>query len=131
MLVSVTCMYIHVQAKMTMLDHDLLLKLQLLSNKSCDQQVIMWLTDKVQRWKFLARRLELEENELHRIETDNPNNDREQCYQMFLRWKAVYPQNYTYPVLGEALRKESKELYNDYVKQVHRVEGKIILPISE
>lgn len=104
---------------------------ELLSNKSCDQQVIMWLTDKVQRWKFLARRLELEENELHRIETDNPNNDREQCYQMFLRWKAVYPQNYTYPVLGEALRKESKELYNDYVKQVHRVEGKIILPISE
>ena len=93
--------------------------------------MIIWLTDKVQRWKFLARRLALEENELHRIESDNPNNDREQCYQMFLRWKAVYPTNYTYPVLGEALRKESRELYNDYVKQVHTVEEKIILPISD
>ena len=91
----------------------------------------MWLTLRVTNWKFLARWLGLQESDVSRIEIDNPNNDREQCYQMFLRWKAVDPENYTYPVLGEALRKESQELYNDYVKEVHRVENKITFPSLE
>ena len=85
----------------------------------------MWLTQNVTNWKFLARWLGLQEADVARIETDNPNNNREQCYQMFLRLRAVDPENYTYPVLGEALRKESQELYSDYVKEVHRVENKI------
>ena len=91
----------------------------------------MWLTEKVQRWKFLARRLGLQESDVSRIESDHPQDTREQCYQMFLRLRAVDPENYTYPVLGEALRKESQELYNDYVKEVHRVEYKITLPVPE
>ena len=44
---------------------------------------------------------------------------------------SIDPENYTYPVLGEALRKESQELYNDYVKEVHRVENKITFPSLE
>ena len=92
-------------------------------NTSCDQRVILWLVKKVTEWKFLARWLRLADSDISRIDTDNPNNDREQCYQMFLRWKAVDPENYTYPVLGEALRKESQELYNDYVKEVNRIEN--------
>ena len=35
--------------------------------------------------------------------------------------RATDPDNYTYPVLGYALQKESQELFNDYVKEVHCV----------
>ena len=41
---------------------------------------------------------------------------------MFLKWRSVDPDNYTYPVLGEALRRESMELFNEFVKEVHRAE---------
>jgi hypothetical protein len=87
--------------------------------KTCNQKVIMWLTQRVTNWKFIARWLGLSENEIMRIKSDHPCSDREQCYQMFLRWKAVDPGNYTYPVLGAALRKASQELYNEYVEEVH------------
>ena len=85
----------------------------------------MWLTQRVANWKFLGRWLGLPENVLSRIITDNQKSDREQCYQMFLRWKESDPENYTYPVLGDALRKESPELYYEFVKEVHQVENKI------
>ena len=38
------------------------------------------------------------------------------------------PENFTYHVLGEALRRESQKLFNDYVEEVHRVENKIDVP---
>ena len=44
---------------------------------------------------------------------------------MFMKWKSVDPENFTYPVLGEALRKESLKLFNDYVEEVHRAENTI------
>ena len=81
----------------------------------------MWLTQKVTNWKFLGRWLGLPENVLSRIEADNPKADREQCYQMFLRWKESDPENYTYPVLGDALQNESQELYNEFVEKVECV----------
>ena len=80
----------------------------------------MWLTQKVTNWKFLGRWLGLPENDLLRIEADNQIN-REQCYQMFLRWKESDPENYTYPVLGDALQRESQELYNEFVDEVRQV----------
>ena len=80
----------------------------------------MWLTQRVTNWKFLGRWLGLKENDLLRIEADNQIN-REQCYQMFLRWKESDPENYTYPVLGDALQNENQELYNEFVDEVHRV----------
>ena len=64
---------------------------------------------------------------MSRIISDNPNEDREQCYQMFVRWRAVSPESYTYPVLGEALKRESQELLNEFVKEVYRVETNIDL----
>ena len=91
----------------------------------------MWLTQRVTNWKFLARWLNLPENEVSRIGADNQGSNREQCYQMFLRWRATDPDNYTYPVLGYALQKESQELFNDYVKEVHRVENNIQLNLHE
>ena len=89
----------------------------------CDQKVIMWLTQRVTNWKFIARWLELGDIEVKRIETDYKGEEyREQCYQMFMKWKASDPDNYNYVVLGEALKKENPELYNEYLKEVERVE---------
>jgi hypothetical protein len=102
-----------------------------LPDSPCKTRVMLWLAKKVMAWKFLARWLGLQENEISRIEADHPRSDREQCYQMFLRWKAVDPGNYTYPVLGDVLRKESQELYNEYVKEIHRVESSIDLPVKK
>jgi hypothetical protein len=92
-----------------------------LFQKPCNQQVIMWLTQRVTNWKFLGRWLGLPENVLSRIITDNQKSDREQCYQMFLRWKESDPENYTYPVLGDALQRESQVLYNEFVDEVRQV----------
>ena len=39
-----------------------------------------------------------------------------------MKWKASDPDNYNYVVLGEALKKENPELYNEYLKEVERVE---------
>ena len=80
----------------------------------------MWLTLRVTRWKFIARWLGLAENEVSRIETDHSKDDREQCYQMFVRWRTLDPKNYTYFFLGEALKRESQELYEEFVKEVER-----------
>ena len=80
------------------------------------------MVEKVTDWKFLARRLGLENNVITRIETDN-QGDREQCYQMFMRWKAMNAENYTYRVLGSALLKESQALYIEYVNEVHHLEN--------
>ena len=55
---------------------------------------------------------------LSRIETEHPKSVREQCYQMFLHWRSVDPENFTYIVLGDALRKENLELFNEYMKEV-------------
>ena len=95
--------------------------------KACSQQVITWLTQRVSHWKFIARWLGLCETEVLRIISDNPNDDREQCYQMFVRWRTVSPESYTYPVLGEVLRRESQELFNEFVKEVYKVETNIEL----
>ena len=35
------------------------------------------------------------------------------------------PESYTYRVLGEALRRESQEVFNEFVKEVYRVETNI------
>jgi hypothetical protein len=93
-----------------------------LPNKTCKNDAILWLVEKVSYWKFLARRLGLENNEIARIETDN-TQDRERCYQMFMRWKDVHAENYTYRVLGAALLKESQALYIEYVKEVCQLEN--------
>lgn len=88
----------------------------------------MWLTKEVKRWKFIARWLGLSESEILRIENDNPKDSLEQCYQMFMLWKSRYPENFTYPVLGGALREESQELFHDYVKVVNDIENNIDFP---
>ena len=83
----------------------------------------MWLTKEVKEWKFIARLLGLEDNEISRIVCDHPQDTREQCYQMFVLWKSRFPENYTYSVLGNALKKENKEIYCKYENEVFQVEN--------
>lgn len=85
----------------------------------------MWLTKNVKRWKFIGRWLGLSETEISTIEKDYPQDSREQCYQMFMQWKSEYPHDYCYPVLGEALKKESQELFQGFVEEVDQVENDI------
>lgn len=72
-------------------------------------------------WKFVARRLGLSECDISRIEKDNPNQTREQCYQMLIEWKSKYPENDTYQVLGKVLNEESPKLFQDYVEEVKKI----------
>ena len=92
-----------------------------LPNQPCHQDIILWLVDRVTEWKFIGRWLGLEEAVISRIETEHPWSVREQCYQMFMYWRSVDPENFTYIVLGDALRKENLELFNEYVKKVHKL----------
>ena len=82
-------------------------------------------------WRFLARWLGLEENEVQRILEEHPNSVREQCYQMLLRWREMDPQNYNYHVLGDALLRENIELYAKFVDEVHRQESAPVAPLPE
>ena len=70
-------------------------------------------------WKFLARRLDLAEADISTIEKDNPYDSQEQCYKMFMKWKSLYPENYSYQVLGNALREEDPGLFEEFVKKVY------------
>ena len=101
-----------------------------LINKSCDQKVILWLAQKMTSWKFVARWLQIDENEISRIEAENPKRVREQCYQMFLYWKEADPQNYTYPILGAVLQQVSLGLHAEFVEEVHRVEVESLVSSS-
>ena len=89
----------------------------------------MWLTQRITHWKFIARWLGLQDSDVETIATNNPQDVREQCYQMFKKWRSTDPGNFTYHVLGEALRREGQvKLFNEYVEEVHRVENTIDVP---
>ena len=51
---------------------------------------------------------------------NHPKDYREQCYRMFVRWRTLEPNNYTYIFLGEALERESQNLIEEFVKEVER-----------
>lgn len=107
------------------------LKETMLPQKECNQQVLTWLTKEIKRWKFVARWLGLSESTITTIISDHPNESREQCYQMFMQWKSEYPESFTYPVLGEALRRESLELFQKFVKEVQTFDSDIDLHIHK
>ena len=72
------------------------------------------------QWKFLGRRLGLEETELQRIEYENPRDLSEQCYQTLVKWKDSRRREETnYEVLFAAVKSaESERLRNEFVEFV-------------
>ena len=96
---------------------------QLPQNCSVSTKVLVGLAKHVTQWKFLARRLHLQESDIQQIEANYSSDIREQSYQMLLKWKLTCS-NASYHTLGEAVREEfGATLYCDYVEMVREAEG--------
>ena len=98
---------------------------QLPQNCSVSTDVLVRLAKRVTQWRFLARRLHIEEHDIQQIGVDFPGSIQEQSYQMLLKWKlSLSCNNDAYHTLGEAVREEFGEtLYSDYVTMVQEAEG--------
>ena len=95
---------------------------QLPQNCSVSTKVLVGLAKHVTQWKFLARRLHLQESDIQQIGVNFSNDVQEQSYQMLLKWKLTCS-NASYHTLGEAVREEFGEtLYCDYVEMVREEE---------
>ena len=56
-------------------------------HKPVHQSAFLWLSERVVEWKFMGRKLELEEFDLERIARENPQQTSEQVYQMLVTWQ--------------------------------------------
>ena len=70
--------------------------------------LLLWLSDEVIKWKFLGRYLGMEESTIERIDLENPQNIREQCYQMLTTFARQQGTACTCRRLGEALLQSEK-----------------------
>ena len=57
-------------------------------------------------WKFIGRRLGVNDGDIEAIEKNNSSNLKEMFYQMLLRWKSVTGERATKEELIRALREE-------------------------
>ena len=94
-------------------------------NCPVSSQILIKLSERVTRkWKFLGRRLGIEEHEIQQIKGDNQGDMQEQSYQMLLKWTQSNGGG-SYQELGEAVKMTfGEKLYSDYVKMVMELEGK-------
>lgn len=95
--------------------------------KTPNASLFLWLSQKIARWRFVARHLGLEEHELERIEEDHRTGGvDEQCLQMFHTWEQRFAGNgCNYRTLGQVLRdsEKNKHLYAEYVQRVKKIEN--------
>ena len=98
---------------------------QLPQNCSVSTDVLVGLAKRMTQWRFLARRLHLQESDIQQIGVNFSNDVQEQSYQMLLKWKLSLSCNSdAYHTLGEAVREELGEtLYSDYVTMVREAEA--------
>ena len=89
-------------------------------NSSVNTDVLLGLAELLPKWKFLARRLQIQEHEIQQISENYPGDVQEQSYQMLLRWnQSKVHNNDSYNTLGEAVRKAfGDQLYFSYVTLV-------------
>lgn len=59
-----------------------------LSKEHVSIQAMLWLSGKAVHWKFLGRKLSVDDFQLQRIEIENPRDISEQIYQMLDKWMA-------------------------------------------
>ena len=88
------------------------------------RSVILWLSKRIVKWKFVARYLGLEDYEIDRIVDENPRDLTEQCYQMFCKWEQRMPEKYSYRILGKVLleNEKNKMLFAEFAKEVNEAE---------
>ena len=96
-----------------------------LPDKEPSPSVILWLSDKIVRWKFIGRFLGLENHVLDRIEVENQGDVTEQCYRMLDTWRVQRSSPYSYRMLGEQLLKSegNRALYPEFVKKATETEN--------
>ena len=70
--------------------------------------LLLWLSGEVVYWKFLGRYLDVEESTIERIALENPNNIREQCFQMLKTFEVQQGEKCTCRQLGKALLESGK-----------------------
>ena len=88
-------------------------------NCAVGKEVVLSLAKRLPKWKFLARHLRLEDHDIQQIIEDNPNDVREQSYQMLMKWKQTQEED-SYHTLGEAIRRALGEsVHLEYVKLVN------------
>lgn len=87
------------------------------------QQLLLWLSDEVVQWKFLGRYLNVDETTIERIALENPNNIREQCFQMLKTYKSQQGEKCTCRQLGEALLESEKNrhLYSKFCAKLREL----------
>ena len=56
-------------------------------NKPVQARAFLWLQSRMVEWKWVARYLGIKEQEVVRIERENPSSIAEQCYQMLTTWQ--------------------------------------------
>ena len=105
---------------------------QLPRNIPVSPKVLLKLSERVPRkWKFLARRLEVEEHQIQQIRGDNQGDIQEQSYQMLLLWGQAQGGG-SYQALGEAVRLTfGEQLHLEYVKMVVEEERHNLIPNSQ
>ena len=68
-------------------------------------------------WRFIGRRLGFDDTTIVMLENDHPNNLREQCYQMMLKWMQKDGDQATYLKLIQAFEKNNLKDLSDMVKR--------------
>lgn len=85
-----------------------------------DTATLLWLSENMVGWPFVARYLKFAGPVIERIKEENPHNVSEQCYQMLDKWYRQRPSKFSCQTLGEALFKSerNKQLYPVFVDRV-------------
>ena len=95
-------------------------------HKPVHQSAFLWLSERVVEWKFMGRKLELEEFDLERIARENPQQTSEQVYQMLVTWQMRKGESETtYKKLLDALEFAEKniKLCREFVEYINEREG--------
>ena len=86
------------------------------SGTAVSDKVVLTLSRRISKWKFLARDLKLEDHEIDKIVEGFPQDVEEQCYQMLKKWKQMNGNNADRATLGEALKKNfGDQLYSEFL----------------
>ena len=85
------------------------------------RSIYLWLSNEILQWKFIARRLGLQDSDIAIIESDHRLGGlKEHRLQMFLAWEKRFYQDCNYQRLGEVLMESDKNrhLYSEFVRRV-------------
>lgn len=86
--------------------------------------MVLWLSQRLVKWKFFARHLQLKDHVIDRIEVDNPGDVREQCYNALHAWQQEMGKACSYQTLGKVILESERNrgLYTGFVEKLREAE---------